>query len=123
MLSRADLEAIRLIVREELQRVGLHEAAPHRAPLTNPSPREAESPMDVALQESAAAFYRACVADTRAAWDEADRADAVYRLGWDEGYQKRARRTLRIPDDVSISVDDMVKAIQSWRRRPRGKTR
>ena len=121
MLSHADLESIRSIVREELQRLALPGPGSDVSETAAPAATsDEEHSQDAALRASAAAFYRASVADTRASWDEADRADAIYRVGWDEGYMRRARRTLGLSSDATVSVDEMVTAIRRWRRRRRG---
>ena len=121
MLSRSDLEAIRVIVREEVVRALRAGAVelPRSVEAETFEDREPENAGDglssehrEAIRESARTTL-AFLTGTCSA-KERDLAEARYRLGFDDSWRKRARKTLSLRDDAPLTLDDMVRAMRFW---------
>lgn len=112
-LSRADLEAIRAVVRDELQRAN---------PALTPR-QDLEREADPAEEDSLLAEWARAAADRLrgrpGAAERALAAEARYRIQENGWYASYARKLSRKAPDATITVDEMVRAMETRRRRRR----
>jgi hypothetical protein len=114
VLTRADLEAIRRIVREELDRaLGRRERNADQPPRAAASDDEPSDEHAADMREMVAADLAALRGEPGAKQRERV-ARARYRLRWDELWCARAKRTLSMPEDARLSVEDMLRAMRLW---------
>lgn len=118
MLSRADLDAIRTIVREEAERAFGHRGQePTAVPEDQDEDIDPTSSLSPEHQRALGAFAGA-MAHMRSndphSVERYLRAQARYRAGFDESYQQRARKLFRKPAGSLVTEDEMMRAIKVW---------
>lgn len=116
-LTRADLEAIRTIVREEVERVirgGLNSPAPPADGKTDGLEEDA-LPHSELLREWARASARRMRNTNPTTERDELLAEARYRLAVDASYEARARRLFRKKPDESVTVEDVAEMLRRRR--------
>lgn len=119
MLSKSDLDAIRAIVREEIQ-LALRQPSAQR----DREEHEVPSGLDPGEDDDLRAFARASVARMRGEPGAEERellAEARYRAFHDASWQERARRRRPIGarSEGAVTVEEMVETLRHWRARRR----